>query len=113
LILGHAVSALVLIMEVVEGETLAGRIPMALGDALPLFIQLAEGMEAAHEKGIVHRDLKPSNAMITQEGQIRILDSGLAKAFTPDESVSAASAQSPTLTKKARRSAPSWGRPPT
>ena len=71
-------------MELVEGETLAeriasGRIPF--DEAIPLFIQIAEGLEAAHEKGIIHRDLKPANIKITPEGQPKILDFGLAKAF--------------------------------
>ncbi len=60
-----------IVMELVEGETLAeriakGRIP--IDEAIPLFIQIAEGLEAAHEKGIVHRDLKPANIKIEPEG---------------------------------------------
>ena len=91
-----------LIMELVEGETLAERIargPVPVDEALPLLIQIAEGLEAAHEKGIIHRDLKPANAKITPDGHIKILDFGLAKAFSPEQDVSAEMSQSPTLTK--------------
>ena len=68
---------LFLIMEVVQGETLAERIargPIPLDEAIPLFTQMAAGLDAAHGKGIVHRDLKPANAKITPEDQIKILD---------------------------------------
>ena len=88
-----------LVLELVEGRTLAerlkkGRIPVE--QALGICRQLAAGLEAAHEKGIVHRDLKPANIKLTLEGQVKILDFGLAKAFdqpTPP----ADSAQTPAL----------------
>ena len=91
-----------LVMELVEGETLAekierGAIPIA--EALPIFRQIAEGLEAAHEKGIIHRDLKPANIKITPDGKVKILDFGLAKAFSSEDDVSAATSHSPTLTK--------------
>ena len=71
-------------MELVEGPTLAERIggrPMQLDEALPIAKQIAEGLEYAHEKGVVHRDLKPANVKLTADGNVRILDFGLAKAL--------------------------------
>jgi Tol biopolymer transport system component/predicted Ser/Thr protein kinase len=88
-----------LAMELVEGETLeekleAGSLPT--DDALRLALQIAEALEAAHEKGVVHRDLKPANIMVTGEGQVKVLDFGLAKAFSGDPN-QAAPAHSPAL----------------
>ena len=91
-----------LVMELVEGETLAERIAhgaIPLDEALPLFLQIAEGLEAAHGKGIVHRDLKPANIKIGPDGEVKILDFGLAKAFSSGGDVAAETSQSPTLTK--------------
>jgi Tol biopolymer transport system component len=71
-------------MELVEGPTLAERIggrAMPLDEALPIAKQIAEGLEYAHEKGVVHRDLKPANVKLTADGNVRILDFGLAKAL--------------------------------
>ncbi len=73
-----------LVMELVEGPTLAERIkqkPLPLDEALPIAKQIAEGLEYAHERGIIHRDLKPSNVKLTPDGQVKILDFGLAKAL--------------------------------
>jgi serine/threonine-protein kinase len=79
----------VLVMEVVEGETLAERISrgaIPLKSALELALSIAEALEAAHERGILHRDLKPSNVKLTPGGGIKILDFGLAKALEGNES---------------------------
>jgi serine/threonine-protein kinase len=73
-----------LAMELVEGETLAhqlGRGPLPWQEALPLFLQIARGLEAAHERGVVHRDLKPSNVEISDGRTAKLLDFGLARDF--------------------------------
>jgi serine/threonine-protein kinase len=92
-----------LVMELVEGETLAERIgrgAIAVDEALPLFHQIAEALEAAHEKGVVHRDLKPLNVKITPEEKVKVLDFGLAKLVEAEPpSSDALRSQSPTLVK--------------
>src|SRR6266851_3886117 len=73
-----------LVMELVEGPTLAkciGGRAMPLDEALPIAKQIAEGLEYAHDRGIVHRDLKPANVKLTADGNVKILDFGLAKAL--------------------------------
>src|SRR5262245_22068712 len=88
-----------LVMELVEGPTLAERIaesPMPIDDVLNIAAQIAEALEYAHEHGIVHRDLKPANIKFTAEGKVKILDFGLAKAMSVDAQASSLS-NSPTL----------------
>jgi serine/threonine protein kinase/Tol biopolymer transport system component len=79
-----------LVMELVDGSTLADRImqgPIPVEDALPIATQIAEALEAAHERGIVHRDLKPANIKLRPDGTVKVLDFGLAKAVGPAASV--------------------------
>ena len=88
-----------LVLELVEGPTLADRIakgPIPIDEALPIAKQIAEALEAAHEAGVIHRDLKPANIKVREDGTVKVLDFGLAKALdtTPEGDPS----QSPTLT---------------
>jgi eukaryotic-like serine/threonine-protein kinase len=95
-----------LVMELVSGENLAERITrdgaLEVGEALTIAQQIAEALEAAHEKGIVHRDLKPANVKVTPEGTVKVLDFGLAKALS-DEPASEDVSKSPTLSMAATR----------
>jgi serine/threonine protein kinase/Tol biopolymer transport system component len=78
-----------LVMEFVAGDDLSQRIAragaIAIDDALPIAIQIAEALEAAHEQQIIHRDLKPANIKVTGEGSVKVLDFGLAKALSPSD----------------------------
>src|SRR5262245_48845957 len=76
-----------LVLELVEGVTLADRIAagrLPLIEALNIARQVADALEAAHDRGIVHRDLKPANIMMTPAGVVKVLDFGLAKTAAPD-----------------------------
>ena len=89
-----------LVLQLIEGPTLADRIahgPIPMEEALPIALQIAEALEAAHEKGVIHRDLKPANIKITPEGQVKVLDFGLAKAMEDDPKPSPDMSESPTL----------------
>ena len=97
-----------LVLELVEGPTLADRIaegPMPVDEALSVATQIAEALEAAHDAGVIHRDLKPANIKVREDGTVKVLDFGLAKALVPDAGGESAVApdQSPTLTAAATR----------
>ena len=88
-----------LVLELVEGPTLADRIakgPLPLDEALPIAKQIAEALEVAHEAGVIHRDLKPANIKVREDGTVKVLDFGLAKAL--DTTPQGDPSLSPTLT---------------
>jgi len=94
-----------LVLELVSGDTLADRLDrgaIEMEAALPIAAQIAEALEAAHEKGIVHRDLKPANIKVTAEGSVKVLDFGLGR-FGDESSGSIDSSHSPTRTIEATR----------
>jgi Tol biopolymer transport system component len=92
-----------LVMELIEGPTLADRIAQGaipIDDALPIARQIAEALEAAHEHGMIHRDLKPANIKLRPDGTVKVLDFGLAKALESSPGATEVS-QSPTITSPA------------
>ncbi|MCM2314946.1 MAG: serine/threonine-protein kinase [Thermoanaerobaculia bacterium] len=77
-----------LVLELAEGEDLSDRLkrgPIPVDDAIPIAAQIADALEAAHEKGIIHRDLKPANIKLSEDGKVKLLDFGLAKALDVEE----------------------------
>jgi serine/threonine-protein kinase len=97
-------TASALVMELVDGPTLADRIgqgAIPLDEAVPIALQIARALEAAHEQGIVHRDLKPANVKVRPDGAVKVLDFGLAKAVGLDGGSSSNISLSPTITSPA------------
>jgi serine/threonine protein kinase/Tol biopolymer transport system component len=104
----HGIEDRGLILELVDGPTLAERIaqgPVPLDEALPISMQIADALKAAHERGVVHRDLKPANIKLTEHGVVKVLDFGLAKLAQTDSSgnarIQADLSMSPTVTSPA------------
>ena len=94
-----------IVLELVEGPTLADRLavegPLPLDETIAIARQIADALETAHECGIIHRDLKPANIKVKEDGTVKVLDFGLAKAFDPAATLSADPLSSPTITLQA------------
>ena len=88
-----------LVLELVDGETLADRLrrgPVPPSDALAIARQIADALDAAHQKRIIHRDLKPANIKMTPDGRVKVLDFGLAKALASEITATQDMTESPT-----------------
>ena len=89
-------------MELVEGQDLSERLAtsgaLAVEDVISVAIQIAEGLEFAHDNGVMHRDLKPANIKITDQDEIKLLDFGLARAFTGEPTDESSIVATPTIT---------------
>src|SRR5579864_1776213 len=97
----HGLEDRAIVMELVEGPTLADRIrsgAIPLEEALKIAAQIADAFEAAHEKGVVNRDLKPANVKVREDGTVKVLDFGLATALQSSTREAGSGANSPTLT---------------
>jgi serine/threonine-protein kinase len=93
-----------LVLELVEGPTLADRIArgsLPVDESMAIATQIAEALEGAHEQGIIHRDLKPANIKVRDDGTVKVLDFGLAKAMGPMSAISPSLTNSPTITSPA------------
>src|SRR5438034_5644619 len=96
---GSGQAACALVLELVEGPTLADRIrqgPIPFDEALPIARQIADALQAAHEQSIIHRDLKPANIKLRPDGTVKVLDFGLAKAIEPASGMVADITDTPT-----------------
>ncbi|MEX2271617.1 MAG: protein kinase [Vicinamibacterales bacterium] len=94
-----------LVLELVDGPTLADRIAegaLPIAEALPIARQIADALAAAHDHGVIHRDLKPANIKVRDDGTVKVLDFGLAKAVAPDDDSESGAAHSPTITAATR-----------
>src|SRR5712692_3904887 len=97
----HGLEDRAIVMELVEGPTLADRLKagaIPLEESLKIATQIADALEAAHEKGVVHRDLKPANVKVREDGTVKVLDFGLATAVQSSTGEAGDGANSPTLT---------------
>jgi serine/threonine-protein kinase len=97
----HGLEDHAIVMELVEGPTLADRVAegaLPLDESLRIAAQIADALEAAHEKGVVHRDLKPANIKVREDGTVKVLDFGLATAVQSNTAERSDGANSPTLT---------------